>query len=282
MHKFLTKISTANFRITHPNIFYNIGYNYLEENLQNEIVNIFDNIEVFSDTNNLGLFSEINFNVENEKNLNWYRYSIKFNENNDLWGEVRNEDGTVFESQKIRIPLTFFSAHIQEIFNPYCQIVKTDNSLAFYLFKVNHINNRIESYLICLGTLKKVNEDFNYYSRNSITKSYILTKNNNNFKCYHYIQNNRKFALLKINSPADYPIICQDPSLIPSPSWLTDFIIFDDALEFGYPYIGLIDNIIKISHNNNIQDGPMAISDNVGYLPIGQLMTKKIYLKTLC
>lgn len=143
-------------------------------------------------------------------------------------------------------------------FSPvYFSCVADDSSLSMFIYQKHFQSNLDYSYFIHLGIVKDVNTGFNYYSADIPSKTVFLicfTKpspnsalpfspmtNFNYSKGFNYINFQGKF--LKDNGDAIYPIVCSD-NQSPTPTWATDFYVFDDNSALGSPAIGKMRNLL--------------------------------------
>lgn len=125
--------------------------------------------------------------------------------------------------------------------------VSDGKSLGLFTYQYDFVNNTYRTNFHYAGLLDSVNTGFNYYSQNNITKSIALSggridlSGNDILNGRHYIASASKYILS--TGDAQYPIVCADGQS-PTPTWATDFYVFDNNATLGYPAMGKVRNML--------------------------------------
>ena len=141
------------------------------------------------------------------------------------------------------------------------------------------------------GILDDVNTGFSYYNASPITKSVsILCRSFNSTALgqqnggggAHYIALSPK--LLLGTGDANYVIVCSDAQ-VPTPTWATEALVFDNDPVLGYPAIGTLRNFIivqggiTIGSVIDIQGLVFPDAGTTTYLAVGAFAGKTLCMK---
>lgn len=276
----VTEVKYGNFRITYPEQSYLVGLNFLNAAEEELLFSFSDRINY---SNSLGPLTKLQFKLDGE---DFYRYSIEINSSRRVVCRVLMDDGitTLFVSQPtVEIPLNFFSLAEDEIFNPYCQVICSQSCLCLILFKLDE-DLKENCFLFSVGSLVNVNEEYGYFSSKVINHSYTLVGGRDIETVINYYSARKRQEFLKNSIFAEYPLICEDTSLKPKSTWLSDLVMYDSREQIGYPYVGLIDESLRVSLNTSTGTfKTMEITSYNGntYIPLPIFFNKKrLFLRT--
>lgn len=285
MHYYLAKTDYGNFRITYPDKSFLRGLKYLDEEQETEIFDFCDGSSGrIKYSNTLGPFTKLEFRTADE---DIYRYSIEITQTRKIVCKVYQDNGTTvlfINNLQPELPLSFLSEAEDDIFSPYCQIIYSDHCLSLLLFKLNEDFTE-SSLIVSMGALINVNQDYGYFSEKRINHSYLfIGATFFDSVIANYFSARKRMDFLQNSTYAEYPLICEDLSLKPKSTWLSDLVLFDGRAQIGYPYIGQIDSSLKISLSSSIKvlkTLEIVPVDGDHYIPLPIFYNKKrIYMKT--
>ena len=173
----------------------------------------------------------------------------------------------------------------------YVMGVADSQSCGLLFYQRLFTSNRVLYWFVYAGVLADVNTNNNYYDASIVSSSFILaggqvTNIDGRFiqplGGRHYISNTAKLPLE--TGDAQYPIVCSDGQN-PTATWATDFYVFDNNPNLGFPVMGRVRNLLLAQGSYTIGK-PVRISPSVypdagfnAWLPVGTFAGKTVLMR---